>query len=260
MNQTVCIIGPGRVGGTLFRELAETGQFSMLQPVPHEQATQGNFPHAAIYCITTPDSCIAQTAQRLVASSQFSLDASVLHCSGVLGSTILVEQGIVHAASFHPARSMTALEGTFRGATVTVEGEAVAVKNAAGIADALGARTAVISLEKKALYHAATVFASNFVPALLSVAEELLCDSGLQRASAQTIAIDLASSALSNVQSRGLAGGLTGPLVRGDAQTIACHVAALAQHPEFLEIYVKLTNQLQKIIADSADPGSSRGN
>jgi predicted short-subunit dehydrogenase-like oxidoreductase (DUF2520 family) len=80
----------------------------------------------------------------------------------------------------------------------------------------------------KALYHAAAVFASNYAVALLAVAGRLMERAGVGEADAQAALAGLARGAVENVAGHGPAAALTGPVARGDADTVERHLARLS--------------------------------
>jgi hypothetical protein len=82
---------------------------------------------------------------------------------------------------------------------------------------------------ERALYHAAAVFASNYVVALLGEAVSLLVQSGWTAQEARQGLTHLAEGAVANVMKRGPTAALTGPVRRGDAETVKRHLDALAE-------------------------------
>jgi predicted short-subunit dehydrogenase-like oxidoreductase (DUF2520 family) len=80
----------------------------------------------------------------------------------------------------------------------------------------------------KALYHAAAVFASNYAVALLSVAEGVMVRGGADPANARAALAMLAGGAVRNVAEHGPSAALTGPIARGDAETVALHLSRLS--------------------------------
>jgi predicted short-subunit dehydrogenase-like oxidoreductase (DUF2520 family) len=88
------------------------------------------------------------------------------------------------------------------------------------------------------LYHAAAVMASNYVVALCDAAAELLGRAAPGGPPPLPALLPLVASALGALQREGLPGALTGPLARGDADTVRAHLAALAgRAPELLPLY-----------------------
>jgi predicted short-subunit dehydrogenase-like oxidoreductase (DUF2520 family) len=100
------------------------------------------------------------------------------------------------------------------------------------IAVAGGARFAEIAPEHKLLYPAAAVFGSNYVAALLDIAESLIGING-----ARDDLAALAESAVANWRAHSGPERFTGPAARGDRQVLERHLAALREHPELAEIY-----------------------
>jgi predicted short-subunit dehydrogenase-like oxidoreductase (DUF2520 family) len=80
----------------------------------------------------------------------------------------------------------------------------------------------------RAVYHAAAVYASNYVVTLLSEAIRLLRDAGWTEKEAVQGLVPLADGAIANVRKRGPTAALTGPIRRGDAKTVTRHLVALA--------------------------------
>jgi predicted short-subunit dehydrogenase-like oxidoreductase (DUF2520 family) len=95
---------------------------------------------------------------------------------------------------------------------------------------------------KKPAYHAAAVIASNFPVVLASVAGHLLHDIGIPDSSAFQAVESLMSAALMNMKQALPDDALTGPVLRGDAETIGKHVQALSSHPAALEVYRALSS------------------
>ena len=100
------------------------------------------------------------------------------------------------------------------------------------IAQKAGARFAEIAPDQKVLYHAAAVFGSNYVAALLDIAEQLMGIEGVRDDLAA-----LAESALANWRAHGGAERFTGPASRGDAAVLERHMAALQDRPELAQLY-----------------------
>ncbi len=141
-----------------------------------------------------------------------------LHTSGARGPV-----GV--AGALHPMQTIAApqeyraLRGAYFG--VTAEGEALAW--AGRIVALLDGRMLRIAPERRALYHAAGVMASNYMVAVIDAAERLMQDAGGER---EALAPILRAS-VENCIRMGAVAALTGPLERGDAGTIRSHLAAM---------------------------------
>jgi predicted short-subunit dehydrogenase-like oxidoreductase (DUF2520 family) len=124
---------------------------------------------------------------------------------------------------------------------VGIDGENAARSASRRLAGHLGARTLDIPAGKKAAYHAAAVISSNFPVVLASVAGHLLRDIGVPDASAYQAVESLMSGALANMKQALPDDALTGPIVRGDAETVGKHVRALEKHGSALDVYRALS-------------------
>jgi predicted short-subunit dehydrogenase-like oxidoreductase (DUF2520 family) len=114
------------------------------------------------------------------------------------------------------------------------------------LADALGAHVVGIPPGEKARYHAAAVLASNFPLVLAGLAARLLRDAGVAADAADGAVRALLRGAVANLDDRALgpadvAAVLTGPVARGDAGSVARHVAALAADPVTADAYRALS-------------------
>jgi predicted short-subunit dehydrogenase-like oxidoreductase (DUF2520 family) len=182
--------------------------------------------------IAVPDRAIAEVAGRLAA---IDLPASIpiLHTSGTHSGDVLqplAERG--HAVgSVHPLAAIAdPISGADRlaGATWGVEGGGAAGALAERIVHACGGRALHVAPGGKPAYHAAAVFASNYAVTLLSVAERLMEQAGVPATEARPALTALAAGAVENLGARGPAGALTGPIVRGDVETVAMHLGRLS--------------------------------
>jgi predicted short-subunit dehydrogenase-like oxidoreductase (DUF2520 family) len=157
---------------------------------------------------------------------------TVLHLSGALDRSALValEPSGAALGSLHPLQTLSnALSAPerLRGAAAVTEGDARALRVANELAKAVGLKPVAISSASKAVYHAAGVFGSNYVIALLGVARRLLKQAGLPSAVAEPALLSLVRGAIDNIAASGLERALTGPVARADVDTIKRHVAAL---------------------------------
>jgi len=151
--------------------------------------------------------------------------AIILHPSGALSA-------LRGGFSLHPLKSLPPVgePSDLQGTLLVFEGSHRDV--AQQIATAAGARFAEISADEKTRYHAAAVFGSNYVAALLDIAEELIGIDGVREDLAA-----LARSAIDNWLAHTDAQRFTGPAARRDAAVIERHLDVLGAQPELAEIY-----------------------
>ena len=180
--------------------------------------------------VTVPDSAVAEVAARLPWRS----GQAVVHCSGALALAALDPAKARGAAvgCFHPLQSFPSLEGDasrFRGITCGIEASGPLSEALEAIAARIGANVVRLEGVDRAAYHAAAVFASNYVVALMAAAREVWTDAGLPAAAARPALAPLLQGAAENIAQHDLREALTGPIVRGDVETVRRHLAALGE-------------------------------
>ena len=126
-----------------------------------------------------------------------------------------------------PAEGVRALPGV----AFAIDGAPEAVAWARQLVALLDGLPLNIPAPLRPLYHAAAVMASNYVTALISTAVMLMKEAGVDEAAARLALAPLARTSVENAFRLGPAAALTGPIVRGDADTVRGHLAALAEAP-----------------------------
>lgn len=242
MTLKINIIGAGRLGKTIGRLITERGLGTIVGVCNRsiqsgEEAVkfigQGivaeeikDLPESDLTFITTPDDAIARCGAGVSSPT-------VVHCSGVMASDVL--RPASNVASIHPVRSFAdpAISvREFAGTLCAIEGDEQAMSILRQLFESLGATCFEVDPDKKALYHAAAVFASNYVVTLFDVAVKDLGRSGIEHDVATRIAISLMDGTLRNLSvTQSAQKSLTGPIARRDAETIERHLAALQGHP-----------------------------
>ena len=166
----------------------------------------------------------------------------VFHVSGRSGAAILEPLRAAGAttAAIHPAMTFTgdpeAEAQRMVGASFAVTGSSPEASRQAGhIVALLGGVAVEVAEERRSLYHAALCHASNHLVTLIAGAANGLRDAGVDNPSA--LLTPLVRAALENSLDRGFA-GLSGPLLRGDAETVGGHLVTLKAHsPDLLPAY-----------------------
>lgn len=263
MTLAFVIVGPGRVGTALGKQLAAVSGYAphgvagkTIETVKQSAGLIGApnattapwtiTPDADIVFITTPDSSIADVCETISRHNGFKEGAVVLHCSGSEPSTILRVRNstTVFRGSMHPLQSIAGGNtGTnpFAGINMAVEGDPKAEERARDIGTALGATVFTINTRAKTLYHAAAVMASNYLVTLMDIAFKLLETAGIDRTDAPDILWPLVQGTLSNIRTVGIPDALTGPIARGDTITVESHLRAMIeQRADILDIYKRL--------------------
>lgn len=241
------VIGPGRAGTGLALAWARAGYSVRLHgrrakgipsPLTLTVGPAGEPPpwlaQVSVVILAVPDDAIPPLADALAASGGVRAEQVVLHLSGSRGHEVL--QGLASSGaalgSLHPLQTLVEPDRAplhLRGAWAAVEGMPRAVELAERLARAVGLRPFRVRPEDKPLYHAGAVFASNYFVVVEAVAEQLLRQAGLSEADAWAALRPLVRGTLDNLVREGPLKALTGPVLRGDAETVARHLAALPE-------------------------------
>lgn len=199
-----------------------------------------------IIFITVPDSAVESVCNQIAANGGFSRGRIVFHCSGALSAEALASARKFGAAvaALHPLQSFASPSDavqTVGGIVFTFQGDADAEPQAREIVEKLGGKLFAISAEEKPLYHAASVFASNYLVAVAQIASSLLAKSGVPERESLKALLPLMRGTLDNLEKVGLPDALTGPIARGDIKTIEMHLRALRDlEPLLGEVYREL--------------------
>jgi predicted short-subunit dehydrogenase-like oxidoreductase (DUF2520 family) len=185
------------------------------------------------------DDALPETA-RILARQPHWKGKIVFHSSGALTSDVLapLQRAGAHAASLHPM--MTFVPGTqprLKGIPFAVEGDRQAVAAARRIVGALGAEVFAIRKDKKVLYHALGSFSSPLLVATLATAERVGLGAGLSREQTRKIIAPILQQTLRNYLDRSAAAAFSGPIKRGDLNTVRRHLRELKRVPEAREAY-----------------------
>jgi predicted short-subunit dehydrogenase-like oxidoreductase (DUF2520 family) len=206
--------------------------------------------------LTVPDAAIRSLAEAL----PFRAGQYVVHCSGALSLEVLDAaraRGALRGC-LHPLQSFPehfADPDRFRGIHCGIEGDAPLGEILAACALRLGAAVVDLAGVDRAAYHAAAVFASNYLVALHAAAAQIWSLAGLPASQCRAALAPLTLGSAERLAGLPLERALTGPLARGDDETIAQHLHALRALPELRALYVKLGAELLKLplaLTDSA--------
>jgi predicted short-subunit dehydrogenase-like oxidoreductase (DUF2520 family) len=255
----ISIVGAGTVGTALalllqragHRIVAASGRGSTaarltvhLPDVPLLDASQAASA-GDVVLLGTPDDRIAEVCRAIAFEGGFGPSRSVAHLSGAIGLEVLdpaVDAG-ASVLCLHPLQTFPDVEAALGG----IPGASFAITAREDGAVALGERLArdaggepfVLAEEVKPLYHAAAVFASNYLVALTAIADELFAAAGVDHPIARFLPLSRAS--LDHAAALGPERALTGPAVRGDAGTVERNLLALSERaPQAVAAYVAL--------------------
>lgn len=177
----------------------------------------------------------------------------ICHCSGVLSSKVFSGIGRLQASgySIHPIYAIHSKTTSYQElgkAHFTIEGDADRLMEAREMIAHCGNPVTVIGAGQKDKYHAACVAASNLVVALASIASRLLEECGFSAKEAGEALTPLFLDNCIAVAQKGPIEALTGPVSRGDLETVKRHLAALSPKDRlwYLALSEELTGLAQK--------------
>ena len=252
------VVGAGRVGAVLAVALREAGhEIAAVAGESHASRTRIDTllpgvrvdkPTAVsracdLLLLTVPDDMLSNVVTMLAASGAIREGQYVVHTSGKHGLAVLqpAADAGAHVLAMHPAMTFTGtdvdlarLAGCVYGVTANPDTDDLAAKL---VADLRG-RLLRVAEDRRALYHAGLAHGANHLVTLVSQAMDLLRDSGADDPAATLR--PLLTAALDNALEYGSA-ALTGPIVRGDVETVRAHLRDIAANrPATLESYVAM--------------------
>ncbi len=196
---------------------------------------------ADVWLIATADGDIQPATQTLYESGVFQGDEIVFHCSGSLASDILsASSKAPKIASIHPIHSFAKPEESilnFNGSYCTYEGNTAALDILLPAFEAIGAQLIAVNGEKKSIYHAASVMACNYLVALMDASLTCFEQAGIDRQQAKRLLLPITHSTLDNTLKGTPEQALTGPIARGDVDTVATQLQQLKELPAIDGIY-----------------------
>lgn len=237
----IAVVGQGRLGTALSRALRQAG-FRVDGPLGRGASTGD----AAVVILCVPDGQIA------TAAAACPPNAILAHCSG---ATTLAPLAPHEAFSMHPLLTVTTDTTSFAGAGCAVHASSArAAALCTTIVEALGMQPFEVADDMRALYHAAASAASNYIVTVAALAEDLAARANVERA----LLVPLARAAIDNWARDGRR-ALTGPIARGDEQTVSRQRDAVASDaPESLTLWDALVTGTRAIAADLASPADVR--
>jgi len=265
----VGVVGAGRVGAVLAAALASAGheivaaagesdashrRIAELLPGTANEKPSAVARSCDMLLLTVPDDMLPNVVSVLSASGAIRPGQYVVHTSGRHGLAVLDAARAVgaHPVAMHPAMTFTGtavdlgrLPGCVFGLTAGPDERAVAE----GLVADLGGRAMWVPEEMRTLYHAGLAHGANHLVTLVTQAMELLAAAGADDP-AGTLR-PLLTAALDNALDQGDA-ALTGPIVRGDVNTVRAHLADItANAPHTLASYVAMARaSLDRVVTD----------
>lgn len=282
--KTLNIIGAGRVGRSLAHLWHERGVFTIQDVLTRSQASaddavqfigvgravasMSHMRQADVWMLAVPDGQISIAASKIaeylakieiktsIESVFIASNATIFHCSGALSTVELQplrDKGL-QVASAHCLLSFSAPSSAvtqFSGTPCALEGDTLAKQTLQSAFEAIGANCFDIAEKDKILYHAAAVFATNFLPVLQVVAADLWLSSGMPAHMIEPLNASLLQKAVQNIAAQGAAKALTGPAARGDIELVASQGKAVADwNAQAGAAYAALSQLASQIVKD----------
>lgn len=261
-RSTLSLVGAGRVGSTLTSALRDNG-FSVASVISRNGrdavslSRSVDCPRAStqiadidrgsdLYIIAVDDGELGEVVRAWCRLPRLNLKGrTVLHTSGVHPASLLapLKKFGASVAAFHPlqtfprgvspSRLRTKLKGIYYG----IDGDDEAVRTAESVAALIGGRPLRLSPETRPLYHVACVFASGYLSVMLNAIAELSRTSGISPPWTEVFG-PLMTTAMENTVRSSAGETLTGPVLRGDLETLRIHQNALEEFaPQYLPLY-----------------------
>jgi predicted short-subunit dehydrogenase-like oxidoreductase (DUF2520 family) len=257
MQPSVSIIGLGNWGSSLVQALTDaevplhevvvSGRRSArkaLRALPLVNLDQARL-QADVLWLCVPDKAVARvTAQLTKRVAVRGLEGQiVIHSSGALSADVLQQAAKVGASvgSVHPLMSFpTRTPVTLKGVSFAVEADAASSRVLNRLVRRIGGYPFAIKAASKALYHAVGVLSSPLLVSHLAAVHETAARAGFSPRQARRLIEPIARATLDNFFHNGPAKSFSGPIARGDVETIRLHLQALKPHPMLASVYRSL--------------------
>jgi predicted short-subunit dehydrogenase-like oxidoreductase (DUF2520 family) len=239
----VGVVGAGRLGSALAAALRAAG-LAVEGPVGRGEVPGGC--RAILLCV--PDAEIGAAAATVAGAAPF-----VGHVSGATPIAALepAARGGAQTFGMHPLQTFAPAPAAVElaGAGCAVAGSSpAALALARELALVLGMEPFEIEDRGRAAYHAAASMASNFLVALEAAAERVAGAAGLQEEEARALLAPLVRATVENWIALGPERALTGPVARGDEQTVRAQRAAVeAAAPDLLPLFDSLLSETRSL-------------
>ncbi|QQR41671.1 DUF2520 domain-containing protein [Myxococcus xanthus] len=258
------IVGMGRLGGALGLALqakrwpvrihsrTDEGR-ERAEALGLKTAAPADLKRARIILLCVPDAAVPVVAQAL--STTLPRTAALVHTAGALSLDALGTAKGRSRGSFHPLCAVSSPRDSLVGSTVAVSTPSRTLREVLRhmAADA-GLRVIEVPEAHRAAYHAGAVLSAGGLVSLADAAVAALGAAGIPPTDALAALLPLMHSALRGLETRGLAGGLTGPIVRGDSGVVAAHLEALPA--DVAPLYRLLSRRALGLAGDRLEPTS----
>lgn len=269
LSLSISFIGAGRVStalGLYFKKnnFEITGYLSRSEVNSRQAASQTGsraftelrelLGRSDIIWITTPDDKIEEVANRIATLPVTDKNKKlILHASGVHTAALLepTKKAGYHIAAAHPLLAFDSADDAVKMLAQTWFAVEESTFPISGILHKCGNKTFTVNRDKKILYHAAACVLSNYMVTLIDASQRIFEHAGLSKQDAMHAMQPLLESVIKNLENKQSRDALTGPIKRGDAETVKMHLDALNKSlPEMFELYKLLGQKTMQMIND----------
>jgi predicted short-subunit dehydrogenase-like oxidoreductase (DUF2520 family) len=275
--KTVAIIGAGRVGSSVGFLLQRAGYRVTAVAARTEASAEKAAAFigsgepttdavkaaskAEIVFITTPDGAIKNVCDKIASRGGLKAGSIVVHMFGARSLELLnaAKSSGSYRAVIHPLQSAPSPAQGIKnlpGSYFRIEADPEALRTANDIVKALGGVELVMpkwssDKDSASLYHAGAVTVSNYFVALVDYGLQFYQSLGADKQETLKALLPLIKGTLHNIEALGTAEALTGPIARGDVETIRGHIEAMQKKtPELLGLYKELARQTVSVARD----------
>ena len=255
-KSSIGIVGAGKLGSALVPALLATGynvemiasrqikdadKVSSLFSTVSSTTVDHLIQKCEVVFLAVPDEYVSELASSLSWHSQ----QAVIHLSGTLDLEVLfvAKKSGAHVGCLHPIQTFLKNDtpsqsiARFNNIVCGIESEPPLDIWLLDVVRSLGSSSVRLENIDRALYHSATVFASNYVVALLSAASRAWVSSGLPASEGKIALQNIMRSSIDNLTKNTFVDAITGPIIRGDCQTVEAHLKVLEAEPELRKLY-----------------------
>lgn len=271
-------VGTGALGSTMARAMYQAGysvtavtsrttasaeqMMRELSGCKAMQAAQEVADCCDVVFLTVPDNVIKLVAN----ATQWRAGQVVVHCSGATPLSTLNSAKNVDAliGTIHPLQTFGTSDGApvvMRGIAYAIESEPSLWQGLANLATDLGGWPITLAAQDRVLYHTSATTVCALLAILLNLSSELWSSFNQSSGEGLRSLLPLVYGTLKNVERHGFPSALTGPVARGDVETVASHLEVLSSRaPEFQSVYSHLTLASLPIARDKGGLGQNEEN
>jgi predicted short-subunit dehydrogenase-like oxidoreductase (DUF2520 family) len=273
MKPALVLIGPGRVGCAIGHLLHQAG-YPIAAVIGRDQnrteeaagfigcgehvattdlqaAAQGD-----ILLLALPDDRLSEFSAHLCDKVALAAETTLIHFSGLLPAAIMSRKPEdIALLSIHPLLPFADRQlavANLKDCPCAIEGDLDRHQLGEELVAAFGGEAFLLPTEAKQIYHAAASIASNFMVGLTACARDLLGDCGFDSQQAMRLLGPIHRTTSTNILELGPEQALTGPIVRGDAGSVAMHLNVLSNRSvEIADLYRGLAKETLKLALNS---------